>query len=311
MKNMILKAVSALLLISLLAVCAVSCEKPGGNPSDTSETPTNAQGEPITDNGGSTEDPVEAAIKLKFSGTSVDGATDGAVTVDGDSHAFVIVKPGTYELSGDISNGQLQVKVPETEKVTLIFNNFTASNSTSAPLYIVSGDKVTIDLADGSTNRLSDKTPYVYPDPTTDKPNACLYSAIDLKIKGSGALLVEGTYNNGIGVKKDLEIKNGTITVTGPNNIIKGGNSITISGGNLTLSGGEDGLKSDEDTKQGKGFILITEDAVVNITCADDAIQAAQAVTIDATAKVTVSCGGDVINCPGVIYGAENVSAAK
>lgn len=310
MKNLILKAAAVLLLISMLAVCAVSCEKNGGDTgTGTSETPTNAQGEPVTDNGTSGTD--EVVTKLKFSGTTVDSSANGAVTVDGDAHAFVIVKPGTYELSGDISNGQLQVKVEKTEKVTLIFNNFTASNSTSAPLYIVSGDKVVIELADGSTNRLSDKTPYVYPDPTTDKPNACLYSAIDLKIKGHGALMVEGTYNNGIGVKKDLEITNGTITVTGPNNIIKGGNSITISGGNLTLSGGEDGLKSDEDTKQGKGFILITEDAVVNITCMDDAIQAAQAVTIDASAKVTVACAGDIINCPGVIVGAENVNASK
>ncbi len=308
MKNIYLKIAAAILLAAMLTLCLAAC-KPGSDPEKGTEAVTDENGEIVTKPEGQetgTTDPTVNTVKLKFSGSSVEGAPEGSVIVDAAAHAFVIVKEGTYELTGDISNGQLQVKVADTEKVTLIFNGFTASNATSAPLYIVSGDKVTIDLADGSTNRLSDSTPYVYPDPTTDKPNACLYSAIDLKIKGNGALKVEGVYNNGIGVKKDLEIKNGTITVTGPNNIIKGGNSVTISGGNLTLSGGEDGIKSDEETKQGKGFILITEDAVVSITCSDDAIQAAQAITIDPTAKVTVNCGGDAINCPGIINVDEN-----
>lgn len=248
-------------------------------------------------------------VKLTFSGQSLSGAPEGAVvTEDG---AFVIVKAGTYELTGDLSNGQLRVRVEKTERVTLIFNNFTASSSTSAPVYLVSADKCVIELADGSVNRLTDAKTYVYADPTETKPNACLYAGCDLKIKGKGSLIVEGSYNNGIGCSKDLEISNGTVTVSAPNNIIKGNNSVTVSGGKLTLSGGEDAVKSDEEVKEGKGYILIAEDAVLDISCSDDALQATQSITVEATAKLTVSCGGDVTNCPGVVNVAEGTITEK
>lgn len=238
-------------------------------------------------------------IKLTFDGTTMSGAPEGSVVLE--DSAFAIVKPGTYELTGDLSNGQLRVRVDKTERVTLIFNNFTASSSTTAPIYLVEADKVVIELAEGSVNRLTDAKTYTFSDPSQTKPNACLYAGCDLKIKGKGTLTVEGNYNNGIGCKKDLEITNGQITVTAPNNILKGNNSVTISGGKVTLSGGEDGIKSDEETKQGKGYILIAEDAILDITCSDDALQATQAVTVESTAHLTISCGGDTVNCPGTI----------
>ncbi len=253
--------------------------------------------------------PTVQTVRLTFSGQTLSGAPEGSVvTEDG---AFVIVKSGTYELTGDLSNGQLRVRVAKTERVTLIFSNFTASSSTSAPIYIVSADKCVIELAEGSVNRLTDAKTYVYADPTETKPNACLYAGCDLKIKGKGTLIVEGNYNNGIGCKNDLEISNGQITVTAPNNIVKGNNSVTISGGKLTLSGGEDAIKSDEEIKEGKGYILISEDAVLDITCSDDALQAPKSVTVEATARLTVSCGGDLVNCPGVISVADGTVTTK
>ena len=160
----------------------------------TGETPTGS--ETAGETGGSTT-PAPQTIQLTFSGQTLSGAPEGTVvTEDG---AFVIVKPGTYELTGDLSNGQLRVRVEKTERVTLIFRNFTASSSTSAPIYLVSADKCVIELADGSVNRLTDAKTYVFSDPTETKPNACLYAGCDLKIKGKGSLIVEGNYNNGIG----------------------------------------------------------------------------------------------------------------
>lgn len=286
----------------------------GTSDGTTAETTADMPGESVTDSESEstpatpTTPTTEDTVKITFNGQSVSGAGD-AMTVE--DNAFVIVKPGTYELTGDLSNGQLRVRVDKTERVTLIFNNFTASSSTSAPLYLVSADKVVIQLAEGSVNRLTDAKTYSFADPTQTKPNACLYAGCDLKIKGKGSLIVEGNYNNGIGCSKDIEITNGTITVSAPNNIIKGKNSVTVSGGKLTLSGGEDAIKSDEDTKQGKGYILITEDAVLDITCSDDAFQAAQSITVDATVQVTVSCGGDLYNCPGTIEVAESAVTIK
>ncbi len=283
---------------------------PEGDTSATLPEGDTTPGESETVNGSTgTTTPTVETIKLTFDGTSVSGAPEGTVVLE--ENAFAIVKPGTYELTGNLSNGQLRVRVADTERVTLIFNNFTASSSTTAPLYLVEADKVVIELAEGSVNRLTDAKTYQFSDPTQTKPNACLYAGCDLKIKGKGTLTVEGNYNNGIGCKKDLEITNGQITVTAPNNIVKGNNSVTVSGGKLTLSGGEDAIKSDEELKQGKGYILIAEDAVIDITCSDDALQATQTVTVETTAHLTISCGGDAVNCPGTINVPDSVITLK
>lgn len=283
---------------------------PEGDTSATQPEGDTTPGESETESGSTgTTTPTVDTIKLTFEGDKLSGAPTGTVVAE--ENAFAIVKPGTYELTGNLSNGQLRVRVADTERVTLIFNNFTASSSTTAPLYLVEADKVVIELAEGSVNRLTDAKTYQFSDPTQTKPNACLYAGCDLKIKGKGTLSVEGNYNNGIGCKKDLEITNGQITVTAPNNIVKGNNSVTVSGGKLTLSGGEDGIKSDEELKQGKGYILIAEDAVIDITCLDDALQATQTVTVEATAHLTISCGGDAVNCPGTINVPDSVITLK
>ena len=313
MKKWLLTVTAATLtLLLLLSGCEGTLPATDGTSTD-GTSDTSADGT----SGGDATDATETdstgsadmqTVRLTFSGQTLSGAPAGSVV--NEDTAFVIVKPGTYELTGDLSNGQLRVRVEKNERVTLIFNNFTASSSVSAPIYLVSADKCVIELADGSVNRLTDARTYVFSDPTETKPNACLYAGCDLKIKGKGSLIVEGNYNNGIGCKKDLEITNGQITVSAPNNIVKGNNSVTISGGRLTLSGGEDAIKSDEELKEGKGYILIAEDAVIDITCSDDALQAPKSVTVEATARLTVSCA-DLTNCPGVVNIAEGTVTVK
>ena len=265
-----------------------------------SDTPTLT---PETSTGTTTTDP--ETVVLTFNGLSCNPSADGYIEVK--DNAFVITKAGTYELKGDLSDGQIRVQVNKgaLEEVTLIFNGFTASSSTTAPLYIVSAEKTTIELAAGSVNALSDASLYQYATPGEDKPNACIYSSDDLTIKGDGTLTVTGNYNNGIGCKNDIRIRGGNVTVSAPNNILKGNDSITITGAKVTLSGGEDAIKTDNLTELDKGYILIDEGAQVTINCTDDALQADQSVTVGATAKVSGTCGGDVYNCPGVVNAAE------
>lgn len=298
---------TAVLMVLLLCLSFTACEEQEQPPKDEG---TSSQTTPVS-SPVSSDTPTTDIIKLIFRGTELTGAPAGAITVDAESNAFVIVKSGIYELTGDLSNGQVRVQIPKTEEITLILNNFTAANGTSAPMYIVSADKCTIELAAGSVNRLTDATTYVYPDPTKNKPNACLYSSDDLTIKGSGTLIVQGNYNNGIGCKNDIRFRDGTVTVSGINNAVKGGDSVTVSGGTLTITGGEDGIKTDNELDPGKGYILISENAKVDITCADDVLQATQSITVESTARVTYTAGGDAVNCPGVINVAEGSMNAK
>ncbi len=326
-----------LLMISLLALALIvsvsACDSgtPGTtdtapetsveNPADTSEsleigtTPndpadTTVSGEttvtPETSAPGVDVTPASQTITLTFSGTKISASDSTGKAVDGNAYitvsgnAFVITKGGSYELKGDLSGAQLRVSVDKTADVELILNNFTASCNNSAPLYIESANQTDIVLAAGSVNTLTDAKAYQFP-VGEDKPNACLYSSDDLTIKGDGTLNVNGQFNNGIGCKNDLRIKSGTVNVTAPNNILKGNDSVEIEEATVTLRGGEDAIKADTEDKEGKGYILITAGAKVDIQCSDDAIQAFLSITVEAGASITGQSGGDSVNCPGVI----------
>ena len=312
-----MKKLTLILLAALLALTLIACDKTPGGTSDTTDgtpTQTDANGQPVTQPGtqdpGNSQNPGDnpqnpgttapTTVVLTFNGNQLSTSVqDTGIVVEGG--AFVITRGGSYELKGDLSNGQIKVAVPKTEQVELIFNNFTASCNTSAPLYVDSADKCTIVVAAGSVNTLTDATLYQFANPAEDKPNACIYSADDLTIKGEGTLNVNGNYNNGIGCKNDLRIKDCTLNVTGVNNILKGNDSVEIENATVKLSGGEDAIKSDTADRTDKGYILISAGSKVEINCIDDAIQATMSITVEAGCAVTGNCGGDALNCPGTI----------
>ncbi len=304
MKKLILILLALTLALSLMA-CSQTTNPPAGTdiPGETNANgePVGTQGTPGTTNPGTTN---PTAIILTFNGTKLETSVqDTGITVDGG--AFVITRGGSYELRGDLSGGQIRVAVGKDAEVELILNNFTASNNTSAPIYIESTNEVTIFLAAGSVNTLTDATLYQYANPAEDKPNACLYSSDDMKIEGTGTLNINGNYNNGIGCKNDLRIKDCTLNVTAPNNMIKGNDSVEIENATVTLSGGEDAIKSDTADRTDKGYILISEGSKVEMNCIDDAIQAANSITVEEGCAVTGTCGGDALNCPGTINASE------
>jgi hypothetical protein len=300
-----MKKIALILLAALLAASLAACQTPVSNPNESGNqntVQTDANGQPVTPpQGNQPSNPQNpTTIVLTFNGTELTtSAQDTGITPE--NGAFVITRGGSYELRGDLSGGQIKVAVPKTDQVELIFNNFTASCNTSAPLYIESADKCTIYLAAGTVNTLTDATLYQYASPTEDKPNACIYSSDDLTIKGEGTLNVNGNYNNGIGCKNDLRIKDCTLNVTGVNNILKGNDSVEIENARVKLSGGEDAIKSDTEDRADKGYILITAGSKVEIECIDDAIQATMSITVEAGCTVTGNCGGDALNCPGAI----------
>lgn len=298
-----MKKLILILSVVLLTLALVACNQASGSTSDTTggaADPTVGDPSQTQANGQSGGDMTGLSVVLTFDGTTLSTSVqDSGITVE--NGAFVITRGGSYELRGDLSGGQIKVAVPKTEQVELILNNFTASCNTSAPLYIESADKCVIYLPAGSVNTLTDATMYRYANPTEDKPNACIYSSDDLTIKGTGTLNVNGNYNNGIGCKNDLRIKDCTLNVTGVNNIIKGNDSVEIENATVRLSGGEDGIKSDVTDRTDKGYILITAGSKVEINCIDDALQATMSITVEAGCSITGECGGDALNCPGTI----------
>ncbi len=293
------KTVWIALLLALSLTCISGCDMLQANsPSETTAEPLLEDTFPpdsgTTGSSESPSTPLPSAIRLELKGSSYAVSQSGCVTVQG--NVLSIVKGGTYEVFGTLTNGQLRVCVEKTEKVELIFAGVSITNSSSAPLYVDSADKVTIQLKAGTENTLTDALTYRFPE-GEDKPNACLYSSEDLTIEGEGKLTVTANYNNGIGTKNDLKIKGGNIVVNAANNALKGNESVVISGGTLHLEGA-DGIKSDS-LLEGEGWVEIVG-GTVELVCSDDGIQAVSSVVIDTGAVVTVTAADKDVNCDGV-----------
>lgn len=250
-----------------------------------------------------TDTPAEVIdYHITFDGTKYSIDRNGAIATDKTS--FVIIKPGVYHLTGH-REGQIQISVAKTEQVTLIMDDLTITCHDSAALYVKSADCVFIEVPEGKISTLTDASQYVYPVPGETKPNACIYSSDDLVFRGLGTLNISGNYNNGIACKNDIVFKSGHVTLKAVNNGVKGVGSVTLQdSASLTVTFAQDAIKSDGVMNK-EGIVTITGQSVLKATCADDVLQAAYSVTVDAGATVYYDCEGSIVNSDGIANVAE------
>ncbi|MFY1689155.1 carbohydrate-binding domain-containing protein [Plantactinospora sp. WMMB782] len=242
-----------------------------------------------------------ATVPITLTGAS---ATSPSADVVIAGRAVTITAPGTYEVTGTLNDGYLNVDTSASGTVELILSGATITNSSNAPLQVADADQVVITLAAGTTSRLTDATRYVYPDPNTDEPNAALFSSADLRITGSGALNVRGNAYDGITSKDGLVIESGTITVNAVDDGIRGKDFLDITGGTLDVTAGGDGIKSD-DTEADRGRLAISN-GTVRVSAGDDAIKGENTVAISG-GNVTVTNAFEAVESRQITISGGNV----
>ncbi|MBP6995207.1 MAG: carbohydrate-binding domain-containing protein [Phycicoccus sp.] len=234
-------------------------------------------------------------VTLADAGTTASGA---GVSVDGAS--VTITDPGTYVLTGTLSNGTVVVDSAAEGKVRLVLDDASVTNSAGAAINVVAADEVVVVLAEGSTNVVADGTGY--DTSAEDAPNAALFSMADLTLGGTGSLTVTGNTNDGLASKDGLVILGGTITVTAVDDAIRGKDYVIVEDGVLDLTSEQDGLKSDNDTAGSLGGIEVHAGAIT-IKAGDDGIHAEGAVTISGgtvtVARATEGLEGSDITISG------------
>ena len=203
----------------------------------------------------------ETTISVDGSGASVDGST------------VTITNAGNYNISGKLSDGQIVVDTDDSDVVRLILNNVNITCASSAPINIINAEKTILILADNSENYIIDGNTYVFDNAEEDEPNAAIFSKDDLSIFGSGALIIDANYNDGISSKDGLVINSGTITINAVDDGIRGKDYLAIMDGTITITAAGDGMKSDNDEDETMGYIYI-EQGDINITAQTDAIDA-------------------------------------
>ncbi len=287
-----MKKTIALLLVLLLIIPLVSCKGGAGEPIDLSDKTIviNENTSKITD----PEVPEEAKksesaeadthIVLSDVGIEIDG-----VGADASGSILTITKAGTYELTGNLSNGKIVVDTEDEEKVKIVLNGVDLS-SDGCPFVVLSAPKhVTLHLQKGSVNVISDgKTRNT----NEQDYNAAIYSKDDLKISGAGMLTVKGNFGRGVNCRDDLTFENGTIVIEAKTHAIEGKDSVTVTGGSLYVTAGTDGIRSDNTEDEEKGNVLI-ENGTIKIECGDDGIHAENTLTVaGGTIDVTDSYEG-------------------
>ena len=212
-------------------------------------------------------------ITLADSGITVDG-----IGAEAEGSVLNITLPGTYELTGTLSDGQIVITNDMPEKITLILNGVSVTNEKGPALYVRSSpERVTLTTTADTENTLASGKSFS--EAADGDPDAAVYSTADLTITGKGILNITAERVTGIGSKDDLKIKGGTLNVTAGKHGIRGKDYVEIYDGTINVSAGKDGIRSTNTKRSDRGYVEITG-GNISIACGDDPIKAVTRISV-------------------------------
>lgn len=204
------------------------------------------------------------AIKLKKTSAS---CSSKAVKISG--RTITITDEGTYLVSGTLKNGMIIVDADKSDKVQIVLNGVTVSNSTSAAVYVKQADKVFLTTAENTQNKLSNTGAYKAVD--EDNIDAVIFSKDDLTLNGKGLLKITAKQGHGIVSKDSLVLAGGSYVITAEKHGLSGKDDICIADGSYQITSGKDGIHAENTDDKSLGFLYIS-DGEFDITAEGDGI---------------------------------------
>lgn len=200
----------------------------------------------------------------------------GAVTYTvSDGQDIRVTEAGVYVLTGSAADVTVYVEADKKDKVQLVLDGLSVTNSSFPVIYVKTADKVFVTVSGDSALAVTG-TFVSDGDTNTD---AVIFSKCDLVLNGTAALTITST-NNGIAGKDDLKITGGTYTITADSKAIEANDSICIADGALNLTAGTDGLHAENSSDDSLGYVYIAGGSLT-IAAGDDAIHATSVMQID------------------------------
>ena len=193
-----------------------------------------------------------------------------------DGQDISITTAGVYVITGNASDVTIVVDAGDEDKVQIVLNEVSITNSDSPAIYVKNADKVFV------TTTETENTLKVTGEFTADGDtniDAVIFSKDDLVLNGLGTLNIVST-DNGVTSKDDLKITGGTFNITTESDALEANDSIAIADGNITISSGKDGMHAENDEDDTLGYIYICGGSF-DIDAADDGIQATTILQID------------------------------
>ena len=187
----------------------------------------------------------------------------------------VISEAGVYVISGTAEEATIRVEAGSEDKVQLVLDGVSITNSNFPCIYVVNADKVFVTLAGENSLTVSGS---FRSDGDTNTDGA-IFSKDDLVLNGSGSVTISST-DNGIVCKDDLKITGGSWNITATSKAIEANDSIRMAGGTLNLNAGTDGLHAENNDDNAKGYIYISGGSLT-VTARDDAVHATTVFQMD------------------------------
>lgn len=200
-----------------------------------------------------------------------DGSSCESDAVSITENTVIIKEEGTYILSGSLSNGMVIVEAEDTDKIQIVLNGVSITNTQSAALYVRSADKVFVTTASETENLLEHSGTYTAID--ENNFDAAVFSKADLTFNGEGSLTITAQEGHGIVSKDDLILTSGTYVITSAGHGISGKDSVRIANGSYTIVAGKDGIHGENTEDSSLGFVYLAG-GTFNITSQQDGISA-------------------------------------
>lgn len=192
---------------------------------------------------------VEDISVTEVTGEFAISSEDGSVSQNGS--VFTLTSGGTYVLEGKLT-GQVVVDAGD-DDVVLELNGVSITYGSDSPIKVLNAGSVDISAKKNTGNMVTDSRNKKTTD-NVDQGEGAISATCDLKMKGTGTLVVVGNYNNGIHTTKDLTIQKETLKVTAYNNAIKGKKSVTIESGTVhAYAKNGNGIKTESSEVTSKG----------------------------------------------------------
>jgi len=217
-----------------------------------------------------------------------------------------------YVLSGTTTNGMF--KVYSDKKLTLVMDNVQITNQYGPAVNIQSSKSITVNLAEESTNILTDGLNYAVA-PNNEDQKAAFFSEGQLIFKGSGQLIINGVGIDKHGLCSDdyIEINSGNIKInSAKKDGINVNDSFIMRGGSVNITSEGDGIDGGEgvvefqngnitilSTVEGKDAIKSTNNIVVSGGNFDITVQGNRAKGINSNQSIEITGGTFVINTSG------------
>ena len=278
------KTTIAIITAALItALSAAGCSSSGSTSNEVTQVNNSANVQSTITETASTDIYTDRDLKQE-----ADTSEAETITVENDQ-TIEITKAGVYVITGTATECTIKVKAGDEDKIQLVLDNVSVTNSDFPAIYVVSADKCFITTAEGSTNTLSVTGSFKADDDVNT--DAVIFSKDDLVLNGTGTLNISSAAGNGITGKDDVKITGGTYSITSALDSIEANDLIAVSGGSFTINSSKDGLHAENNDDNTQGEINISGGSF-EINAKSDGIQGTTAVTIDGgTMNITAAEG--------------------